>query len=174
MLNRKYVQLSIMASLLFPMSGFAADANTVVHPNQVATNQGKTPATEIADINERIAVLSARLAELEVESKIAQKRAEIDKTKNIDSGPNGSDNFIPTVAHIDGVDGKLKASLYMQGGALQSVRVGDTVGSWKIKDIKMDAVTLQKGKEVKRLGFGSYSSSMENPSNVNPSPATIN
>lgn len=174
MLNRKKIIGAVVAALMFPAIGIAAEPATqgaVAQQEQVQGKKAaaKTPAHEIADINENIAVLSARLAQLEVQSKIAQKEAELLKANNPSAGMPGVDDFVPTVAYIDGVDGKLKASLYVQGGNLQSARVGDTVASWKVKDIKMDSVTVQKGSEVLRLGFGSYSSARENTANAQPS-----
>jgi len=175
MLNSKKIRGAIVAALLFPATCISAEqvvSDQLSEQQLQASKQSKrTPANEIADINENIAVLTARLAQLEVRSKIAQKEAEILKANNPGAGMPGMDDFIPTVAYIDGIDGKLKASLYVQGGNLQSVKVGDTVSSWKVKDIKMDSVTVQKGKDVIRLGFGSYSSSKENAVNAQSNPS---
>ena len=55
-----------------------------------------------------------------------------------------------------GVDGKLMANLMVQGGNIQTVRVGDKVGGWDIKSISIDSLTMSRGKETKRLSFGSY------------------
>lgn len=110
-------------------------------------------ASEIALINERMSVMQATLAELELQVKIATKRDEIRKLKN--NGPMASDDgFTPSVVEIGGVDRKLTASLLMQGGNVQAVRVGDRVGGWQIKDITIDSLTMVKGKDVKRLAFG--------------------
>jgi type IV pilus biogenesis protein PilP len=175
MLNSKKIRGAIVAALLLPATCISAEQvvsdQQLEQQSQASKQSKKTPANEIADINENIAVLTARLAQLEVRSKIAQKEAEILKANNPAAGMPGMDDFIPTVAYIDGVDGKLKASLYVQGGNLQSVKVGDTVSSWKVKDIKMDSVTVQKGKDVIRLGFGSYSSSKENAVNAQSNPS---
>lgn len=176
MLNSKKIRVAIFAAaLLLPATCISAEQVTSDLQSeqqlQASKQNKRTPANEIADINENIAVLTARLAQLEVRSKIAQKEAEILKANNPAAGMPGIDDFIPTVAYIDGVDGKLKASLYVQGGNLQSVKVGDTVSSWKVKDIKMDSVTVQKGKDVIRLGFGSYSSSKENAVNAQSNPS---
>lgn len=172
MLNLRKIKLAVISTLLLPAITIAAEPviEMPVKPITAPVTQdagmaptrpqfsGKTSAAanEIADINERLAVLTARLAELELQSKIATKKEEINKANNPLSA-SGSDSFVPTVMDIDGVDGKLRASLYVQGGNTQSVRVGDKVGSWKVKEIKMDSVTVQKGKDIVRLGFGSYS-----------------
>lgn len=172
MLNLKKIKLAVITALFLPAITIAAEPVIEMPAKPIAaptTQENMAPLTkpqfsaktsaaanEIADINERLAVLTAKLAELELQSKIASKREEINKVNNPLS-TTGADSFVPTVMDIDGVDGKLRASLYVQGGNTQSVRVGDKVGSWKVKEIKMDSVTVQKGKEVVRLGFGSYS-----------------
>lgn len=173
MLNHK-IKLAVLSALVLPAITFAADPvitmpetkaiSTVAAPEVAVKDSAhvkpvmnvSSSAKEIADINERLAVLNARFAELEMQSKIATKKSEINKVKN----PNDFNvEFVPSVAFIDGVDGNLKAVLYVEGGNTQSVSVGDKVGGWKVKGIKMDSVTVQKGKEVRHLGFGSYTNS---------------
>jgi len=180
MLNLNKIRLAVLSTLLLPALALAAEPVAItemakpVNPaiqadsaqpvKQKPSLINNASAQEIAASNERQAVMSAQLAELEMRLKIVEKNAEIRKATNPSTGAYGSENFVPSVAYIDGVDGKLKASLYVEGGNTQSVRVGDTVANWKVKDIKMDSVTVQKGKELIRLGFGSYSS---NPTQAN-------
>ncbi|PZO21602.1 MAG: hypothetical protein DCF26_01385 [Burkholderiales bacterium] len=109
-------------------------------------------ASEIALINERMSVMQASLAELELQVKMATKR---DELRKLNSGPIvADDGFTPSVVEIGGMDGKLTANLMMQGGNVQAVRVGDRIGGWQIKDITIDSLTMVKGKESKRLAFG--------------------
>ena len=109
-------------------------------------------ASEIALINERMSVMQATLAELELQVKMATKR---DELRKLNSGPIvADDGFTPSVVEIGGMDGKLTANLMMQGGNVQAVRVGDRIGGWQIKDITIDSLTMVKGKESKRLAFG--------------------
>ena len=109
-------------------------------------------ASEIALINERMSVMQASLAELELQVKMATKR---DELRKLNSGPIAADDgFTPSVVEIGGMDGKLTANLMMQGGNVQAVRVGDRVGGWQIKEITIDSLTMVKGKESKRLAFG--------------------
>lgn len=109
-------------------------------------------ASEIALINERMSVMQATLAELELQVKMATKR---DELRKLNSGPiTADDGFTPSVVEIGGMDGKLTANLMMQGGNVQAVRVGDRIGGWQIKDITIDSLTMAKGKETKRLAFG--------------------
>lgn len=168
MLNNK-IKLAVLTALLAPTITFAAD---VTNTNGALQNQNPVQQTiplvkpqispksiatanELADINERMSLLDAKLSEIKLQTDIAEKRNELRKA----TAPTASltdDSFVPSVMDIDGIDGKLKASLYVHGGNTQSVRVGDKVGAWKVKEIKMDSVTVQKGKEVIRLGFGTY------------------
>jgi len=109
-------------------------------------------ASEIALINERMSVMQASLAELELQVKMATKR---DELRKLNSGPIvADDGFTPSVVEIGGMDGKLTANLLMQGGNVQAVRVGDHVGGWQIKEITIDSLTMVKGRENKRLAFG--------------------
>lgn len=152
MLNNK-LKLALVSALIFPLGALA---DTAVTQNiSKALTQTNPAAERIAQINERLAILSAELAELEMQSKIVEKRSEISKNSN-SAQSSFADEFVPSVDFIDGIDGKYKASLFVQGGNTQSVRVGDKVGAWKVKEIKMDSVTVQKDKTVLRLGFGSF------------------
>lgn len=163
MLNKK-LHLLLMAALSLPVMALAADPSV---PEIKSPQMKSATAEQIANINERLAVLSAQLAEIEMQAKIAEKQAELNKAKNPAMPSSYSDSFEPSVDYIDGVDGKYKASLYVQGGKTQSVRVGDKVGGWTVKQIKMDSVTVQKGKETLYLGFGAYSGNQEKESNMN-------
>lgn len=142
----------------------------------------------VAEINERMALLSAQLAELELKAKIASTVAQIadignkdkkDKKKdeNATLSPAGgswnstpsalpSQNVskylpsmrvgtsMPVVKAIEGVDGRLKAVLQVRGEGTRTVRIGETVAGWTIRDIKVDSVTVQKGKTTRELYFG--------------------
>jgi type IV pilus biogenesis protein PilP len=141
-------------SLTFSTAGFAEDSGDIGTINQIAP-RSSAAAHEIAEINERLAVLSARLAELEMQTNIAKKQDELNKAKMSPSSVD--ETFIPSVLEIDGIDGRLRAVLSVQGGKTQSVRTGDKVGAWTVKSIKMDSVTVQKGREVLQLGFGATS-----------------
>ena len=145
---------------------------------------------QVVEINERMALLSAQLAELELRAKIAAKVAEInnigkkDKTEekkspelvsslgqgfmNQGSGviapsqpavpplPKQSSSatvVMPVIQSIEGVDGHLKATLRVSGQGSKTVRVGQTVAGWAVRDIRIDGVTVQKGKVVQELYF---------------------
>lgn len=127
-------------------------------------------AEEIKRINESIAVLTAQKAELELRSQIAAKKAEMEKlsapapavTASAVQAP--AEQVTPVVRGIEGFEGKLTATLAFGGGVQQTVKQGEKIrGGWTITQIEVNAVTLTRGKEVTRLGFGSepptYSSS---------------
>lgn len=64
---------------------------------------------------------------------------------------------IPVIQSIEGVDGHLKAILRVSGQGTKTVRVGQTVAGWVVRDIRIDGVTVQKGKIVQDLYFSDSS-----------------
>src|SRR6185369_17926514 len=116
----------------------------------------QSPAERVRQINEDIAVLSAQLSKLELEAKIAGKEAE--KSRSNGAGAPGFANQatdeMPVVRAIDGMDGKLVATLAMRGGVVQTVREGEKFGAWTTKTITVNSVTLARGKESIRVPFG--------------------
>lgn len=193
MLKIRFLLLSVtcmvMLSLVLSDKVFAASLDDLSAETDVSTTTNV--AKEISDINARVAVLSARLSEIEMKAKIASKLSEIDKIENgegVGAGGNsaalpnqppvlpvapmtgnlaldltGDVSTIPGIKEIDGIDGKLRATLYLDNGGTQIVRVGDHVGDWVVKNITIDSVTVQKGKQLKKLPFGS-SMSVKSPS----------
>jgi len=134
-----------------------APAQSEVDNLPKATVQHNPPSREaarIAEINERIAVMSAQLAELEMQSKIYAKRNEIEKSHELSRGLSMGDNFIPSVKEINGIDGKIWAVLNVGWGNTQTVRVGDRVGPWVVSEILPDSVTVRRGNDKLRLSFG--------------------
>jgi len=132
----------------------------------VATAQaGESAAEQIKQINENIAVLSAQVAELEQREKIANKKEAIRKLESGGLPAAGAGSFmssygddVPTVRAIDGVDGKLKATLAMRnGGGVQTVSEGEKFGVWMVKRISVSTVALARGKETIKLNFGTES-----------------
>lgn len=120
-----------------------------IHVNSANANENS--AEEIARINEEVAVLSAKLAETEMQTKIAAKRLELEK---LNAPSPISDEVLPVVRSIEGADGRLIATLITPTGALQSVVKGDRVGKWKVSAIKFNAVSLSRGKKNIQLAFG--------------------
>lgn len=144
------VKTTFLAVLVAVSVNVSAEPKNKVVPEIAAPGNA---ADQIADINERIALLSAQLAQLEVQLNLAKKKDELSKLVN---GTNdfSDTSFLPSIQEIDGVDGKLRALVNLQGGKTQSIRVGDKVNGWTVKKIKTDSVLLQNGKEAVQIGFG--------------------
>lgn len=148
--NLKTKCLSVLIGSLFLVGGASAQTNT---------------AEEITRINEEIAVLTAKLAKLDTEAKIAARQAEIrklDGSSNITGNtvvPSGNDSDAPVVRSIEGIDGKLRATLFNRsGGGVLSVGEGDKYGAWTVRTIRFNSVTMARGKETISLNFGGESS----------------
>lgn len=119
-------------------------------------------AQELKDINERIAIESARLAEIELRLKIAKQQVELDRLGTpVQSLP--SVDEVPTVRGIEGMGGKLKATLALRGGVTQVVGTGEKFGEWTVTKIDAAAVTLTRGKESIRLSFGNEPPAISGP-----------
>lgn len=167
MFSRKFALAALLAA------GFPAHAQVPAQSAAVVASPVRAPvvttvpavppahkpsreAAEIAVINERIAVMAAQLAEMEMLAKIATKESEIKAARQ--SGKEQSfaqdDSFVPSVSEISGIDGRIWAVLNVRGGNTQTVRVGDRVGGWRVVEIRADSVTVQKGSERTRLAFG--------------------
>ncbi len=116
----------------------------------------ETVAMQIKVINENVAVLSAKLAEMDVKAKIAGKQQEIDRL-GVSTGVSQTDaaaKELPVVRSIEGVDGRMLAILATGSGEIKTVVRGDKVGEWTINKIDVNSVTLAHGKQIVRLGFG--------------------
>lgn len=147
------MDLAVPPASIGAVSGTAPDPVTA--PDPITTKQ---MADEIATINERLALMSAQLAELDLKAKIVQKVAEIQK---IESGEAVSAQATitepqqswPTVRDVSGVDGKLRATLRMGDGKMRTIHQGDDVQGWTVKSIKVSGVTLSKGNRETELDF---------------------
>lgn len=134
MCNRK--KLLIITMMMFSNGAFAENV-----------------AEQIRQTNENVAVLSARLAEMEVRAKIAAKQQEIDRLGG-QTTASSLDQPLPVVRSIEGANGRMQAVLATGGGATQTVVKGDQIGDWTIDKIDVNSVFLAKGKQIVRLGFG--------------------
>ncbi len=139
--RKKRVAMTTLLALAFSVSGSV---------------QAQTPAEQVKSINEEIAVLSAKLSRLEIQAKIAAKEAEAQRAAGISTPGFASQptDEMPVVRAIDGMDGKLVATLAMRGGVVQTVREGEKFGAWTTKAITVNSVTLSRGKEVVKVPFG--------------------
>lgn len=152
MFSRNFILLAAIA-VSFPVLA-QPPAAPLQPPAVSAPLQPSREASRIAAINERIAVMSAELAELEMQAKITTKRTEIDKASEATRTIAGDDSFIPSVKEISGIDGRVWAVLNVVGGNTQTVRVGDRVGGWRVTQILPDSVKVKRGNDTVYLSFG--------------------
>lgn len=115
---------------------------------------------EIQAVSERIAVLEARLKELELENKTkkliaenAQLGAAAQRSANVDAD---SDYGVPTVDRVEGLKGALEAVLVYRGNVRQRVKEGDQIFGSIVRRIAINEVLLVDVKSGKsnRLQFG--------------------
>lgn len=114
----------------------------------VTPAQAASTADELARLESEHVLLKARLRMLETRAQIAARRADIDRLSSTshDSGA------LPTVTGIDGVAGKLQATVMMDNGHVAEVRAGDTLpNGMKVVAIGADGVTVRSsaGKRVR-------------------------
>lgn len=126
----------------------------------------KTSAGEIQKINESMTVLSARLAQVELEAKIAAKEKEIgglNSAPSLKAGPLSGLDGMPSVVSVAGLKGKLEARLAFPSGGFLRVKAGDVIGNRKILSIAINEVVLAdvNGKNPQRLAFGSSAQTRE-------------
>jgi len=110
-------------------------------------------AEELLAINERIALLSARLKEVELQASIAAKQRDL--ASGAAGAEGGYGSALPVVRGIDGLGRHLKATLAWASGVVQTVGEGESLpGGWRVAHIDVDVVELARGAERVRLGFG--------------------
>lgn len=145
-------------------SSLASATTTPSHGAQSQASQGA--ATEIAAINERMAVMAARLAELELQARIATQNNEIQRLRSAADalgGISAAPTAMPSILEIGGVDGRLWTRVQMRGGASQVLRTGDRAGDWVVESITIDSVTVRRGRETQRLAFGNFVEPVPSP-----------
>jgi type IV pilus biogenesis protein PilP len=140
MYSRKMITLALLA---------AVSAGTTLP----ASAQQSVPE-QLQQINESIALLTAKRQELELRAQIVAKQGEIDQLTN--SGMSNMDRaHQPVVQSIEGADGKMVATLVFGSGQQQTVKQGDRIpGGWTVAKVAVDAVHISRGKEKARLGYG--------------------
>ena len=140
-------RLSAPASSVTPIA-------VIQTPSKSENTHSKEMAEEIQRINETMALLSARQDELKMRLGIATQEAELRKVGN-GTPERAMDKVVPVVKSIEGVDGKLFATLAYGQGVQQTAKKGEKIaGGWQIAEINVNTVVLTKGKETVKLGFG--------------------
>lgn len=117
----------------------------------VMAEENSHSAESLANINEQVAILTARLKALELQLQIDTKQAEISKL----SGSTFSDETaIPILKSIEGVDGNMYANFVYSDGGKISVEKGDSLPSgWVVESIGVKSVILSKEKKKIRLSL---------------------
>lgn len=159
-MQNKYTVCAVALALLFSGTAFAGD--------------GKTAGTvsEIMRLNDEIQALQMELKRVDLQAQIAAKKAEM-SPKPVSAlpatGPStlpppvplpgaGARAFgaMPMVTGLEGVDGKLRATLAIQGEGSVTVAEGDVLsGGWRVERITESSVTVRnKDKERRSLPFG--------------------
>ena len=114
--------------------------------------RAETAAEQIQRLNEEVAVLNARLAKADAELKIAKQETDLQKLRG---SVGGFGDEAPVVKGIEGIDGKLYATLLMRNGnAVQTVKAGQTYANWKVKNITQNSVELVRDGKTMFLSFG--------------------
>lgn len=115
-----------------------------------------SPADELREINESIAILTARKTELQLKHEVMSKAADIKKLSSSAGDVSGTESSLPIVGGIEGMDGNLSATLLFTGGVQQIVKQGEKIhGNWTVGKVDVSSVTLIRGSERVRLSFGS-------------------
>lgn len=114
--------------------------------------QAQSATEEITAITERVHVLNARKAEMDVRAQIAAIKQELDRYQGLGRFESIEERLMPSIKTIEGVDGRMLATISYASGHEESVRVGDVIrGKWKVTQIDIRCVHLQRGKEKTRL-----------------------
>ena len=87
----------------------------------VPTAHAASTADELARLEAEHVLLKARLRMLETRAQIAARRADIDRLSSTSS----DSGALPTVTGIDGIAGKLQATVMMDNGHLAEARAGN-------------------------------------------------
>lgn len=183
-LNKNFSAIVLALTAAGILVSPAAQAQAIPQDAVLQQSVSHTPyvagsaAREISKINEEIAVLTAKLNKLKVEAEISVKQKEIDGAVSAfgengapqiqGAGPNMQRGALdstqvevevatpaPAIHSIEGVDGKLYATLIFSGGMNQIVQKGEVIkDGWKVVGLTSSSVTLSRGGKETRLGFG--------------------
>jgi type IV pilus biogenesis protein PilP len=142
------------------------------------SSKSSASAVELQTINENMTVLAARLAQLELQAKIAAKQKEITGIVTpVNATSLGGSWGAPSVVSVAGLKGNLEALLVFPGGVVQRVRTGDVLGDrhvLHVLKVSINEVVIgdQKGKNLQRLAFGiSGSSPVSKDVSLSPMPS---
>lgn len=140
-------------------SGSSAPAAQSPTSNLSSTVANSANAEEIRRINEEMTVMTARLAQLDLQAKIAARKKEISGMAAVSESsrsPLSASASIPSVVSVSGLKGQLEAVLVFPQGLSQRVKKGDVIGDRKVALVAINEVVLtdMSGKNRQRLAFG--------------------
>lgn len=116
--------------------------------------QEVSAAAKLEKLNEEIAVLTAQKQKLNLEAEVNAKQLELGRSRN-SSSLDSEQGAVPVVRSIEGIDGKLYATLSFGNGMQQTVKQGEKIhGGWIVTQIDVKSVLLTKGSDRVRLAFG--------------------
>lgn len=164
-----------MFSLKFSVAACALIALSTADFASAQKDPPSNVAAEVQRITEKMTVMNARLAELELRAKITAKEREISLASgSAPSSPLGSSAGNPSVASVAGLKGNLEAVLVFPGGLVQRVKVGDVIGDRSVSVVSINQVILTdtKTKGVTRLAFGTSAVVKEQASTQNSFPGS--
>lgn len=135
-----------------------------------AAKAGST-ADDLAQIEAQHAVLKARLRLLETRAQMAARQADIERYAPVE------DKSAPTVGGIEGVNGKLQATVVMDNGHVSEVVQGDQLpNGMRVVSIRPDGVVVQRAdkKQVRLKPVADAGREAGFPAEVNvPLPPTL-
>lgn len=138
----------VVGALLATSAAYAEPTVTIIE---------SSTAEKLTRIGEQSALLSAEKAKLDLEFQVMSKRNEINALRGRESGASSdiTDSSLPSVTRVEGIDGKLSATLNYGNGLEQVVREGNKIrGGWTATRITLTTVEITKGKQQTSLAFG--------------------
>lgn len=141
-----------------------------------AENQSTGTVSEIMRLNDEIQALQLELKRVDLQAQIAAKKAE-SAPRSVASLPTSglpppipggaggrSLGEMPVVTGLEGVDGKLRATLAMSGEGTVVVAEGDVLsGGWRVEQITEASVSVRRDKERRSLLFSRGSAPRQSP-----------
>jgi len=158
------IRLAAIGLLVLPVWAAAADQQAGSGEAQPA---GVT-AAQVMRLNEEIQALQMELKRVELQAQIAAKKAEMaPKPSSLPAGMGGASlpppvpgggvrgPSSPVVTGLEGVDGKLRATVAFEGEGAMVVAEGDILPTgWRVVRITESSVIVGRDKERKSLPFG--------------------
>jgi type IV pilus biogenesis protein PilP len=161
-----------------------AVALALLFSGAACAGDGKTAGTvsEIIRLNDEIQALQMELKRVDLQAQIAAKKTEMSPKPlpampatgpttlppPLPGGGGRSIGSMPMVTGLEGVDGKLRATLAIQGEGSVIVVEGDVLpDGWRVERITESSVTVRKDKARRSLPFGREANPMQRQGSMN-------